>query len=69
MSRLALLCPPVLSWHVLGTFLWAAGLCGASFLSIYLIVEFFDRFDTFLNYGASSGPGPIRTPSTMIGKT
>ena len=54
-SRLALLCPPVLSWHVLGTFLRAAGLCVTAFLSIYLIVEFFDRFDTFLNYGASSG--------------
>jgi lipopolysaccharide export system permease protein len=54
-QRFALLFPPVLSGHLLGTFLRTTSLCIAAFLSIYIIVEFFDRFDNFLELGASAG--------------
>ena len=54
-NRITLLLPPVLSWHLLGAFLRTTGLCVAAFLSIYVIVEFFDRFDKFLELGASAG--------------
>lgn len=49
------LCPPILNWHLLGTFLRTTALCIAAFLSIYLIVEFFEHFDDFLEYNASVG--------------
>ena len=53
---LSTLCPPVLSRHLLRAFLRTAGLCVVAFLAIAVIVDFFDRFDTFLHRGASAGP-------------
>jgi len=52
---LSSLFPPVLSRHILRAFLRTAGLCLVTFLAIAVIVDFFDRFDTFLRYGASAG--------------
>jgi lipopolysaccharide export system permease protein len=46
--------PPVLSRHLLGTFLRTTGLCLAAFLGIYLVVEFFDQFDAFIEQGAGA---------------
>lgn len=54
MYRLTHLVPPVLSRHLLGTFLRTASLCLGAFLGIYLIVEFFDQFDAFLEKGAGA---------------
>lgn len=45
-------CPPILNRHILGTFLRTAGLCIGAFLAIYLIVEFFEQFDNFLEHNA-----------------
>ncbi len=55
MQRILRWCPPILSRHVAGVFLRATGLCMVAFLSIYLIVEFVERFETFLTHDASSG--------------
>jgi len=52
---LSTLWPPVLSRHLVGAFLRTAGLCVAAFLAIAVIVDFFDRFDTFLQHGATTG--------------
>jgi lipopolysaccharide export system permease protein len=53
-QRLALLCPPVLSRHLLGVFLRTMSLCVGAFLSIYLVVEFFEQFDAFLQHDAGA---------------
>lgn len=56
MSRLTHLLPPVLSRHLLGTFLRTTSLCLGAFLGIYLVVEFFDQFDSFLEQGSGALP-------------
>jgi lipopolysaccharide export system permease protein len=48
------LMPPVLTRHLLGTFLRTTSLCLGAFLGIYLVVEFFDQFDAFLEQGAGT---------------
>jgi lipopolysaccharide export system permease protein len=48
--------PPVISRHLLGTFLRTAVLCLVTFLAIALIVDFFDQFDGFLHHKASAAP-------------
>jgi len=53
-QRLMHLMPPVLTRHLLGTFLRTTGLCLGAFLGIYLVVEFFDQFDAFLEQGAGT---------------
>jgi lipopolysaccharide export system permease protein len=54
-QRVGQLLPPVLSRHLLREFLLMGGLCLAAFLAIALIVDFFDRFDSFLKHGAPAG--------------
>ena len=46
---------PVLPRYVLREFLHLFALCMLSFLIVYVLVDFFDRFDTFLKYEASAG--------------
>jgi lipopolysaccharide export system permease protein len=45
---------PVLGWHLVREFLRAFALALAAFVTIYVIAEFFDRFDTFLRHDASA---------------
>lgn len=46
---------PVLSRYVLREFARIFGLCMLGFLLIYVLVDFFDRFDTYLKYHAGAG--------------
>jgi lipopolysaccharide export system permease protein len=46
---------PVLPRYVLGECLRIFGLCMAGFLLIYVLVDLFDRLDTFLKYHAGVG--------------
>ncbi len=46
---------PVVPRYVLREFLRYFGLCLLGFLLIYVLVDFFDRFDTFLKYHATAG--------------
>jgi lipopolysaccharide export system permease protein len=45
----------ILSRYLVGEFLRILGLCVAAFLVIYVIVDFFDRFDDFIKHGAAVG--------------
>jgi lipopolysaccharide export system permease protein len=47
--------PPIVSRHLVREFLWAFCLTLAAFVAIYLVAEFFDRFDSFLRHDASAG--------------
>jgi lipopolysaccharide export system permease protein len=49
------LLPPIISRHLVREFLRAFGLALATFIAIFVIVEFFDRVDTFLRNHASAG--------------
>lgn len=49
------LLPPIISRHLVREFLRAFGLALATFIAIFIIVEFFDRVDTFLRNHASAG--------------
>jgi lipopolysaccharide export system permease protein len=51
----ATLCPPVLTRHVITVCARTTGLCVAAFLAIYLVVEFFEKFEVFLYHGAAPG--------------
>ena len=46
---------PILGRYVVGEFLRILALCVASFVALYLVVDFFDRFDDFLKYEAEVG--------------
>lgn len=46
---------PVLGRYVVGEFLRILALCVAAFVALYLVVDFFDRFDDFLKYRAEVG--------------
>lgn len=46
---------PTLGRHLAGEFLRAFGLSLAAFIAIYVVAEFFDRFDSFLRHEASAG--------------
>ena len=41
--------------HLAREFLWAFALTLGAFIAIYVIADFFDRFDTFLRHDASGG--------------
>lgn len=47
--------PSILARHLVGEFLRILSLCLLSFVMLYLIVDFFDRFDDFLKHGAGIG--------------
>jgi lipopolysaccharide export system permease protein len=47
--------PRILSRYVIEEFVRILGLCMAAFVLIYLIVDFFDRFDDFLKHKAAVG--------------
>lgn len=49
------LLPPTVSQHLIREFVWAFALTLTTFVAIYLIAEFFDRFDSFLRHEASAG--------------
>jgi lipopolysaccharide export system permease protein len=49
------LVPPTVSRHLVREFLWTFALTLAAFVAIYLVAEFFDRFDSFLRHDASAG--------------
>lgn len=55
MSGTRRLLPPIISRHLVREFLRAFGLAMATFIAIFVIVEFFDRVDTFLRNEASAG--------------
>ena len=55
MNTLARALLPVVPRYVLREFLRYFALCLLAFLMIYVLVDFFDRFDTFLKYHASAG--------------
>ena len=46
---------PTLARYMVGEFLRVFGLCLATFLALYLVVDFFDHFDDFLKYKAGAG--------------
>lgn len=46
---------PVLSRYVLREFFRIFCLCMVGFIMIYVLVDFFDRFDTYLKHSASAG--------------
>jgi hypothetical protein len=46
---------PILGRYVVGEFVRILALCVASFVALYLVVDFFDRFDDFLKYEAKAG--------------
>ncbi len=46
---------PILPRYILREFLRLFGLCMIGFLLIYVLVDFFDRFDTYLKYHAPPG--------------
>jgi len=46
---------PTLGWHLVREFLRTFALMVLAFVAIFVIAEFFDRFDTFLKQGASAG--------------
>jgi lipopolysaccharide export system permease protein len=48
------LMPPTVSLHLVREFVWAFGLTVGAFVVIYLIADFFDRFDSFLRHDASA---------------
>jgi len=49
------LLPPIISRHLVREFARAFALALATFIAIFIIVEFFDRVDTFLKNRASAG--------------
>ena len=55
MSGARRLLPPIVSRHLVREFLRAFALALATFIAIFIIVEFFDRVDTFLRNRASAG--------------
>ena len=55
MSGTRRLLPPIISRHLVREFARAFALALATFIAIFIIVEFFDRVDTFLKNRASAG--------------
>ena len=47
--------PRTVALHLAREFLWAFALTLGAFIAIYVIADFFDRFDTFLRHDASGG--------------